>query len=499
MITASSYYKMNYLKEIKYFLWGFLYLFINVNAYSQSQDYIPMQYVSSTEMLLIEKLEKQLSLDIEKLKNNRHKKKIIKIYRERTQSMIEKIRNAYFVFDSPINDYIQEVFDKILAANPELQALNAQVFISRYIWPNAYCIGEGSIIMNIGLIRRLENEDQIAFVLCHELAHLIKNHVNHAIDEHTVAWENLLDSKQFRKLKRQKYNRYESFQNILKELSFDHRRHSRTHEAEADAIGMSFFLKTDYLPKEAIRCLELLDEIDEEKYLGDLALKKTFNFADYPFKGRWLKTKRKGLSVMKLKAKKSLIDSLKTHPDCRKRIQLLSNKFLIQNLGLDTLSNIEYNSIQKYTVACDFEIIQTCYDFKDIGRCLYYSLQLLHKYPDHVYLRSMIGKCLHHIYIALKEHQLHTCLEHPSRQKTAYRQVLRFIHNLRLDELRKINYHFLASNQEIFQENEDYLFALILSNSEMEDNKKATNKYISQYLKLFPKGKYRKEILAITK
>jgi len=37
------------------------------------------------------------------------------------------------------------------------------------------------MVFNIGLFRRLENDDQIAFILCHELAHFTEDHVNESV------------------------------------------------------------------------------------------------------------------------------------------------------------------------------------------------------------------------------------------------------------------------------------------------------------------------------
>ena len=189
-------------------------------------------------------------------------------------------------------------------------------------------MGEGSIVFNIGLLRRLENDDQIAFVLCHELAHLTENHVNQSIADNLDKWDKMLNSKEYTALKKQKYGRYEVVQNLLKDFTFDHKRHSRTHEAEADKKGMTYLLNTSFDPKEAIKCLEILDLIDQEKYASKLDLKKIFDFPDYPFKDRWLRSKKSSLSAMKKDIPEWDIDSLKTHPDCSKRISLLNQQIL---------------------------------------------------------------------------------------------------------------------------------------------------------------------------
>ncbi len=457
---------------------------------AQERDYTPMNYQSTEENLIIEHLQKNLAQSLTRLANHSHREEIIPIYEQRTNTLIEKVKNNHFIFDVPIYDQLQAIFKQILTSNPELKEKKPFLFISRNIWPNAYCLGEGSIVINIGLLRHLENESQIAFVLCHELAHLEEDHANLSIHEHIEDWNQLLESDQFKRLKKQKYNRSESFQRLVKNLNFDHKRHSRTHEAAADALGMSFFLNTKYDPKAAISCLEILDHIDEEKQPASIALEVVFNTPNYPFKKKWTKPKKQGLRAMKRdQPEEAVLDSLKTHPDCQRRIELLYEKFpTIQQVKQEdekSISNYRSDAPQ-----FDFEIIQACYDFDQLGLSLYYSLKLLEQYPDHVYLRAMIGKSLYSIYQASKEHRLDEYLPLPSSHQTvAYRKLLRFIHNLRLDELKKINYHFLETRKEQFAKEEEYLLALILSNSAME-NQAATKRYIEAYQTQFPTGKY---------
>lgn len=463
-------------------------LFFNGHfLFAQTEGYLPLSYESPEEAELIATLEKKLKQDLATLPASDNED-IARIYEARTQRLIGKIQNNHFIFGASLNERLERILDHILENNPDIPKDQLRIFLSRYPWPNASCLGEGSMVFNIGLIRRLENDDQIAFIICHELAHFTEDHVNGSIRKNVTARQNLLNSSEFKEIAKQEYGRYEATQNMLRDFTFDHKRHSRTHEKEADNLGMKYYLNTSYSRLQATRCLEILDKIDQEKYAGKINIKKIFDNPEYPFQDRWLRKKTGGLSAMKKNASEWNIDSLKTHPDCTERIELIKTNFLNKSAdGSDAMPG--ETGLDHDIMIADFEIVQSTYDFDDLGRCLYYSFQLLEIYPENGYLRTMIGRCLYHLYQARKNHELKNFVEFPSRQEKEYRQVLQFIHNLRLSELKKVNYHYLKSADPEFRKNEDYLFTLVLSSSLMENNQDY-RKFAADYRQNFPDGKY---------
>jgi predicted Zn-dependent protease len=66
--------------------------------------------------------------------------------------------------------YLQSVVQKIISANDELKNTDARVIFSRDWWPNAFSMGDGTIVINAGLMIFLDNEAELVFVLSHELA-----------------------------------------------------------------------------------------------------------------------------------------------------------------------------------------------------------------------------------------------------------------------------------------------------------------------------------------
>src|SRR5258706_13514024 len=80
---------------------------------------------------------------------------------------------------------------------------------------------------------------------------------------------------------------------------------------------------------DAIRStLQFLDKIDDTLFLNRLDIQQVLNFNEYPFKKKWIEKESSIFSQLDendgpLTQKEK--DSLKTHPDCSKRILLVSD------------------------------------------------------------------------------------------------------------------------------------------------------------------------------
>ena len=135
---------------------------------------------------------------------------------------------------------------------------------------------------------------------------------------------------EIKRLKKQEYGVNAELEKLLKKFAFSTRRHSRDNEAEADDQGMKFLKNTKFNSGGAISCLHMLDTVDDSTYYSTIDLPAVFSFPDYYFKKRWIQNEAVIFGQMKVdnsslteKEKEKEKDSLRTHPDCPKRIATL--------------------------------------------------------------------------------------------------------------------------------------------------------------------------------
>jgi predicted Zn-dependent protease len=84
-------------------------------------------------------------------------------------------RSGKLVDDPKLTAYVQGVMDRLF---PEFQG-RIRVRLVRAPQINAFCLPNGSIYVNMGLLARFQNEAQLATVLAHEGIHFVNRHGYH--------------------------------------------------------------------------------------------------------------------------------------------------------------------------------------------------------------------------------------------------------------------------------------------------------------------------------
>ena len=103
------------------------------------------------------------------------------IYDARFSEVAKLLQGTRTVTAPEAHNYLQSVLKKIIDANPILKGLEVRLIFSRDRWPNAFSMGEGTLTVNAGLMIFLDNEAELVFVICHELAHHYLDHSNKTI------------------------------------------------------------------------------------------------------------------------------------------------------------------------------------------------------------------------------------------------------------------------------------------------------------------------------
>src|SRR5579871_1026341 len=299
---------------------------ISGSAKLHAQTFVPLKEDSLKHKTLLDSITQKYKKDISGV-SGPNSKYIIELYKERYENIKTIFDEDGIITNPEANDYLQSVVKIVYSYNLSLKSLNSRVLFSKAFWPNASSMGEGTILFNIGLFYKLENESQAAFVICHELAHLYLNQSNKAIEQYVNTIYSDEFQKELRTIQRSAYQKRQQLESLAKNFTFKDRRHSREHESEADSLAIEWLKNTPYDLNEALSCLTLLDSVDKDKYNEELRLEKYFNFPDYPFQAKWTRASV-GLSAMANSSHeedKKEADSLKTHPDCKVRVAKLES------------------------------------------------------------------------------------------------------------------------------------------------------------------------------
>jgi len=138
-----------------------------------------------------------------------------------------------------MESYINQILDSIMPST--LTSKKIRAFVGRSSDINAYCLYDGTMIVNVGLIAEVKNEAALAAIMGHELGHFIKNHL-------LSNFKNRLKNKN---------------QSALNQ-DLKNNKHSQENELDADQQGFSIASSAGYDLEEASSNFELF--IREEEY-----------------------------------------------------------------------------------------------------------------------------------------------------------------------------------------------------------------------------------------
>ena len=135
-----------------------------------------------------------------------------------------------------LENYLNQLLDSIIPGN--LKNKKIRVFIGRSSEINAFCLYDGTMIVNAGLIAEVKNEAALVAVMGHELAHFAKNHV---LNEYVNSFK-----------KKKKDKKMDAL-----ELAIKRRGYSQQLELEADEVGFAITKDAGYDVSQANTNFEL--------------------------------------------------------------------------------------------------------------------------------------------------------------------------------------------------------------------------------------------------
>jgi hypothetical protein len=178
-------------------------------------------------------------------KKNRVKKTKQKFVLESTFSIDNFLASGSVLFNDEVTVYLDQVLSELLKPHPELRK-QVRVYAVKSSGVNAFTTNDGMIFVNLGLLSRLENEAQLAFILSHEVVHFQKKH---AINAYATNVEISKARGNYRDLS-------------ISERGFAKSSYSKELESEADISGADLYSKSAYAKDSVDGVFKILSRAD---------------------------------------------------------------------------------------------------------------------------------------------------------------------------------------------------------------------------------------------
>jgi hypothetical protein len=358
------------------FLLSFFAQILAFPAFAQDhfKDYIPLTSSGLLPPAFVQNFSKKALEDQNKLNDldpaTLTKKRAFVIASEFSLDHI--LRGGSVLYNDTISVYINQVLDEILKNDPVFRK-SIRLYVIKSTQVNAFSFDNGILLVNTGLLSQLDDEGQLAFILCHELIHYKRHHSISAY----------LD---FFNVSNQRYHKSKN------DMMLEVLNRSKDQETEADTAGLEMFRKTNYDYAAIRTAFDVLQysylPFDEQEFNRNF-----FEDGNLRFPRNYFLDK-----TAAVKEDDNYDDVKSTHPNIRKRRINLSN--LIGREDSVTGRQKFVVSEKGFRQTRDLARFETCRMFLqdlDYPNAIYSAYLLLRKYPENIYLKKIVAKALYEV------------------------------------------------------------------------------------------------------
>lgn len=245
------------------------FFFFSLSFSAFSSDYNP-------QLELIRKQIKEAKSDLPDLSSfTRQQREIIeKSHLEKINYQLKLLTPEYVITEGKLYDYVKNIMEKVIKANPEIDP-NTQLVITKEVDYNAYTFGNDLVFINLGLLIELKNDDEIAIVIGHEIAHITFEHSNKAIITSALVQTDPDLLKKVREARKRDYGTVSAINEILSPRLFESKDLSRKNELSADSLGFVYVKNAGFDVNNAMYEFIVLHE-------HDACISEPLNFSTAP-------------------------------------------------------------------------------------------------------------------------------------------------------------------------------------------------------------------------
>ena len=297
---------------------------------------------------------------------------------ERVRGFREMLESGQLLYSGVLFEEVNALFEEIKKSNPELDS-SLRLFIYRTDEPNAFSTGDGMIFVNLGLIYRCQNHQQLAWVLAHEIAHNELKHFDQKIIDYAdvVLSEELKE--ELKKLRRVRYHHATAFYELMLPQLLARSSQSRVYETQADSLGSIYYNNTAWSLNEALGVFPVMESFEDEIWSTPLNLNQFFNPADVDAISKRIPSQKKASAFDIFKTVGEEEDTIselitRTHPFPMERFNLLLELNHIDSLKVEIKMSDEYERIKSMS---RHEIIVHLLRTDQIDKAMYHSMRHL--------------------------------------------------------------------------------------------------------------------------
>lgn len=385
--------KTNYFSFIrKTFFIASIFLSFSLNAQECDFHFPHAKYIKE-DKALEEKAKNTYSEELKEFNANYSGKKLSTLksnLETRREFFNTMLSNGDLIVDGELYDYVRTLLDKIIV-NMHLEG-ERTLFLVRDETPNAFNMGDNSIFIHLGLIHSVEVEEELVFVIGHELGHNELNHYQSKLIDYAELVTNDSIQKRLTNIRFAPYGRVSALNELMIPWIMASRDKSRTAEIASDDYGYQCLIACGYDPRKAHAIFATFDHNENPYDTSDLNLEALLylNETKLDFSAELKFEVGSSLGTFE-EEKDTLEDLLRTHPYSEIRQDLFEKKLDASQLGAERPDDPGHYT--KYKALAEREIIIDALYRERLDRAIYYSLYLQQRDSTNCFSRMVIPFC----------------------------------------------------------------------------------------------------------
>jgi len=366
------------------------------------------------------------------------KKYLIEFVQEFSSDFVKEIEDNQFIFDDRFIHKAEYILDTIRKNNSNVPK-DISILISRQPSLNAFCLPNGTLVLNMGVFIGAENDDQIAAIIAHEISHKILNHGLKGKIKQLKDNTSKKNKQLVKEVNKSDYKKFDRAFELFKDQLYQNAKISQQYEYEADSLSFILIKNSNFHVNELVSTLNQMIVLDstQPKELEKNIYEKVFNLPNQPFNVKWLDVEDFSKYNYSLQQDKLNSDSIKSHPEIKMRIEKLEKKYPEVSEKRNRVADENHKQLKKLA---EMNVITNLFELESYGMAIYGCLLKIQENDNDVFHKHQLGKGFEKIYAARKNYTLNRYVDkvEPKIQTKSYQQFLNFIWNLNLDELKNI-------------------------------------------------------------
>ncbi len=254
----------------------------------------------------------------------KYRKPLRELHEQRDEAIEGAYKDAAFLTDDVYwQAWIDGILDKVREANPAHVAKDQRVWIAREASVNARCYGNQLLSVDLGLVAAMHSEDEVAFVVCHELAHQALDHFSREALARVKRQGSRKARKRVRELEEGSFSELEDY---FKSIAFERSRHSRYGEAEADSLALVLFSNTDYEEHAPVTAMRVLAKAGQPTPESRFDLQRALSVPGAPAPDAWFDELELNPLTYYDQLTSAEREALRTHPSTEVRLANLTEQ-----------------------------------------------------------------------------------------------------------------------------------------------------------------------------